>query len=164
MGNVSSHPAAPPLPLSPGAALRRARQLVAQWGTQAEANFGDPLTRLLVIMHSPNVPEVVQVRAAELALPFYHSVPTPAFDLTRLRTAEQMLEAQRRIMRSIGDGTTPASLGKQLIESLAIMIRSLDTTVLEDRLEAAEARANAGDGGRPQLTVINSARMEEDDP
>jgi hypothetical protein len=140
--------------------------MVRQWGEQAEANFGDPLTRLLVIMHSPNVPEVVQVKAAELALPFYHQVPTPAFDLTRLRTAAEMLAAQRKIMKSVGEGRTPAALGKQLVESLAIMIRSLDTTELEDRLEAVEARAMHGHSAPFTVIAGGQANMSasEDTP
>jgi hypothetical protein len=63
-----------------------------------------------------------------------------------------MLTAQRKVMRSIGAGTIPAVLGKMMIESLAVMIRSLDTTILEDRLEAVEANAE----GRPVLTVITN--------
>jgi hypothetical protein len=50
-----------------------------------------------------------------------------------------------------------------LVESLAVMIRSLDTTVLEDRLEAVEAQANSGTIGRPVL-AINNMPDEDDAP
>jgi hypothetical protein len=62
-----------------------------------------------------------------------------------------MLAAQRNIMKSVGEGKTAPQTGKMLVESLAVMIRCLDTTILEDRLEQVEAQANAAATGRPTL-------------
>jgi hypothetical protein len=47
-----------------------------------------------------------------------------------------------------------------LFESLAIMIRCLDTTELEDRLEQVEENAASG---RPVLTVVNAIDDDDDD-
>jgi hypothetical protein len=59
--------------------------------------------------------------------------PPPSFDFSNLRTAEQMMAAQRTVMKSVGEGRTTPQTAKTIIESLSLMTRCLDTTVLEDR-------------------------------
>jgi hypothetical protein len=89
------------------------------------------------------------------ALPYCHvpkvAEPPPNFDFSNLRTAEQMMAAQRMVMASVGEGRTTPQTAKTIIESLSLMIRCLDTTVLEDRLEQVEAQTSAAATGRPTL-------------
>jgi hypothetical protein len=123
-----------------------------------------PLERLLLEINDPMTTDKDRWRAIELALPYCHApkADNPAhFEFGELRTAKEMLAAQRRIMKSVGEGKTPPQIGKMLVESLAVMIRCLDTTNLEDRLEAVEAQTNSGTMGRPVL-AINNPRLDTD--
>jgi hypothetical protein len=128
----------------------------------SDPNLLQPLEKLLLIINDPRMHQEDYIEAITLALPYCHrpksAEPPAMFDFSRLRTAAQMLGAQRKIMRSVGEGRTDAALGRQLIESLAIMIRCLDTTALEDRLEQVEANAESG---RPVLTLVNA--VDDDD-
>jgi hypothetical protein len=89
------------------------------------------------------------------ALPYCHAPkvaePPPNFDFSNLRTAEQMMAAQRQVMASVGAGKTTPQTGKTLVEALAVMIKCLDVTTLEDRLEQVEAQVSAAATGRPTL-------------
>jgi hypothetical protein len=89
------------------------------------------------------------------ALPYCHvpkaAEPPPSFDFSNLRTAEQMMAAQRTVMKSVGEGRTTPQTGKTMVEALAVMIKCLDVTTLEDRLEQVEAQASAAATGRPTL-------------
>jgi hypothetical protein len=89
------------------------------------------------------------------ALPYCHvpkqAEPPPNFDFSNLRTAEQMMAAQRQVMKSVGEGRTTPQTGKTMVEALAVMIKCLDVTTLEDRLEQVEAQASAAATGKPTL-------------
>ena len=128
----------------------------------SDPNLILPLEKLLLIINDPHKHHEDYIEAITLALPYCHrpksAEPPAMFDFSRLRTATQMLAAQRKIMQSVGEGRTDAALGRQLIESIAIMIRCLDTTILEDRLEEVERNAQSG---KPVLMVVNAV---DDDP
>jgi hypothetical protein len=65
-----------------------------------------PLERLLLEINDPMTLDKDRWRAIELALPYCHApkADSPAhFDFGNLRTAKEMLTAQRRIMKSVGE-------------------------------------------------------------
>jgi hypothetical protein len=130
----------------------------------ADPNLLTPLEWLLLQINSwDQTNPHWKAKCVELALPYCHvpksSEPPATFNFNGLRTAAQMLEAQRKVLRSVGEGKTPAALGKTLIESLSLMLRSFESVELEDRLAAVEERTFVTEG-RPTLTVIGAPEEE----
>jgi hypothetical protein len=125
-----------------------------------------PLERLLLEMNDPLTPLSEQRRALELALPYCHAPKAAeapaAFDLSKLKTAAQMLNAQRRIMKSVGEGKTPVALGKMMIDSITSMLKALAYVEFEARVEAHEARAKLNGGAGPRL-VVYPGGVDDDD-
>ena len=121
-----------------------------------------PLERLLIEINDPYTTTADRWRAMELAMPYCHAPksaePSANFEFGNLRTASQILAAQRKVMIAVGKGTLPAALGKMMIDSLRSMIESFAATTLESRLEEVEHNAQ---GGRPQLTVVHTT--DDDD-
>jgi hypothetical protein len=66
------------MPSNPLQALDRTRDIVMSWSDDFdEADFQDPLTKVLTIMNDPDVGPSVQLNAAAVALPFFFE-PTSA--------------------------------------------------------------------------------------
>jgi hypothetical protein len=120
--------------LTPAQAYARARDILYGWyGEKAERDFQDPLTRLLVIANDPDVDERIQVVAAAHALPFY-PVPDPLIDFGRLDSARDILRAQKRVMRALGDGGINSVVAQRYISMLDALRRAHADTITEDRL------------------------------
>jgi hypothetical protein len=121
-----------------------------------------PLEKLILLINSDDHHDHAKHEFIKTALPYCHApkaLEAPkVFVVKHLKTAAQMLAMQRRIMASMCAGECSPTHGRALIESLAIMIRCLDTTALEDRLEQVEANAESG---RPVLTIVNA--VDDDD-
>jgi hypothetical protein len=88
-----------------------------------------PLTQLLIIANDPNTPIAYKVQAAEKAASIIYPRPTDAcldFDLGSIETAADLASAQSKVMRAMASGHAPLSIGKALIECLALMARTLE--------------------------------------
>jgi hypothetical protein len=124
------------------------------------------LERLLLEMNDPLTSLADQRRALELALPYCHApkaADTPAtFNINALKTADEMVEAQRKIFKSMSAGKTPIALGKMMIESLAVMIKSLDISALEDTLDQMRnvVATNRTRSARP-FTIIDGGQVDD---
>jgi hypothetical protein len=116
------------------------------------------LARLLVMLNDPFIDPRVIVQAAELLLPYYHpspAVPLPtSIELPKLISASAILLAQRLVTEAMAENRLDPHAGQALMQSFAIMIRSLDVTTLEDRLEQAEERARMARGQPVPFRVI----------
>jgi hypothetical protein len=88
-----------------------------------------PLTQLLIIANDPNTPIAYKVQAAEKAASIIYPKPTDAcldFDLGSIETLADLASAQSKVMRAMASGQAPLSIGKALIECLALMARTLE--------------------------------------
>jgi hypothetical protein len=126
-----------------------------------------PLARLLVIANDERQAPMIMASAARDALPYFHrrleDVPACAIPpLGSLKDAASILAAQRRVARAIEAGTLPVSVGRDLISTLAVMLKSYEATALEDRLEQVEAELSnrRAVDGHPQLLVIDGDLSE----
>jgi hypothetical protein len=140
-----------------------AQQLATAKRVHAKNNptvpFLPVLAKLLVMINDPYTDHRAIVQAAELLLPHYHplpAVPLPTtIELPPLTGgASSILRAQELVTSAIADGRLEPGAGQALMQSLAIMIRSLDVTTLEDRLEQAEERARLAKGQPVPFRVI----------
>jgi hypothetical protein len=101
---------------------------------------------------------------AKAALPYCHErVPDAvvdgrlSFNIGRLSTVGDILEAQRKVAQAMADGHMSLPAGKQWLESLAILAKTYDTAVLADRVAELEdnAKAYSRDPSAPSLVVID---------
>jgi hypothetical protein len=121
-----------------------------------------PLEKLILLINSDDHHDHAKHEFIKTALPYCHApkaMEAPrTFNVKGLKTASQMLKLQQTIMASMCAGECSPTHGRALIESLAIMIRCLDVSTLEDRLEQVEANSESG---RPMLTIVNA--VDDDD-
>jgi hypothetical protein len=127
----------------------------------ADRNLLSPLEKLLLIINDGESDLDDVLNACRYALPYCHApketeeIVIPA--LGHLRDAASILAAQRRVARAIEAGTLTVSVGRDLISTLAIILKSYEATALEDRLEQVEAelsnRRTVSD--RPSLVIID---------
>jgi hypothetical protein len=130
----------------------------------ANPNLLQPLEKLLLMINSDTIDNYQRHEFIKTALPYCHapksSEPPVNFNFGHLKTAAEMLAAQGRVMKSMSEGFTPVQTGRAMIEALAIMIRSLDVTTLEDRLEQAEERARLNKAQPVSLRIIEEDKDE----
>jgi hypothetical protein len=127
----------------------------------ADRNLLSPLEKLLLIINDDerDIDEVLS--ACRYALPYCHAVKQTdeivVPPLGHLKDAASILAAQRRVAKAVEAGTLPVDVGRDLISTLAVMLKSYEAVALEDRLELVEAELNNRRivGDHPQLLVID---------
>jgi hypothetical protein len=118
------------------------RDYLSDAGWPAEANIAareikrlfkkdavPPLTQLLIIANDPSTPIAYKVQAAEKAASIIYPKPSDAcldFDLGSIETLADLASAQSKVMRAMASEHAPLSIGKALIECLALMARTLE--------------------------------------
>ena len=89
----------------------------------------------MLVANDPSVDVSYQVDAARDALPYFHRKlpeiegPVVLPDLGPCETANQIIEAQTKVMQLMTKGQIPSAVGKVFIESLALMVRTRDLAI-----------------------------------
>jgi hypothetical protein len=96
-----------------------------------EVPFLPPLSRLLLIANDPLADISVQLEASRDALPYFHRElepvgPVTLPDLGDCSTIDQILAAQAKVIAAMARGQILTSVGKQFVESLALMARTYE--------------------------------------
>jgi hypothetical protein len=151
--------------ISPAWAAKIAAQLHNDRGaTRGEVKeFIAPLTLMLLTLNDSENDFATRFTAAKEAAPYFHrKVPDRPLNLNlgSCNTAAKILKAQRLVIAAMGRGEIVPAEGRQLIEALAVMVRTLEATTLEQQLQAEEEAAPplspaAARQRRPSLVVIN---------
>jgi hypothetical protein len=95
-----------------------------------DAPFLPPLAKLLMIANNPVADITLQRDAARDALPYYHrqlpelAATTVINDLGPCQTPQEIIDAQAKVMQEMATGRLATAIGKQFIESLALMART----------------------------------------
>jgi hypothetical protein len=125
--------------------------------------FLPPLAKLLLIANDPLVDVSYQLDAARDALPYYHrklpeNIAVVLADFGPCENAQQIVEAQTKMMRMMANGQVALATGKTFIESLALMAR---TRELVDGPTGGVIRV---EGSLPDLIVEDAAPTIVDAP
>jgi hypothetical protein len=115
-----------------------------------------PLTILLTLANDPQTPIHYKVLAAEKAAAYIYPRPADAcvnFELGPVDTVANLAAAQARVLQAMATGQAPISMGKALVEVLALMARTLEIAAGGTGIRTLQVV-----GGLPDL------QTEADDP
>lgn len=121
-----------------GALNRRTSALMALVEAgESPAAFG------LRVMRDETQPLDVRLNAARLIAPYVHARPSPAGETVAIglgdtSTPDGILRASGAILAAVANGQLSVNLGSDLMTMLDSHRKSLELTVIEDRLDALE--------------------------
>jgi hypothetical protein len=127
-----------------------------------------PLEMLLLQINDPNLHPLERMDAIQAALPYCHHVKGPEppvnFSVNGLRDAGEIMQMQRKIARAMCRGEVSPATAKAMIETLAVMVRTLDATEFEQQLAALEADEAVVRFEGPAPVRIIEVPSEDDEP
>jgi hypothetical protein len=128
-----------------------------------------PLTQFLLAANDPGLPVAYKLMAAEKAATYIYPKPSdqqiaiPA--LGSLKDAAAILAVQRKVARAMELGQMSIQAGRDLISTLAVMLKSYEAVSLEDRLEQVETQLTNRRvvSDRPNLMIIDGGGQPNGD-